>query len=74
MQHDIRQPRNPGQPFAIIQIARDRDDTHGTKCITLQTVSYQRVDAILLSKQLDSAPCYVAATNDEQSFHAVIMR
>ena len=74
MQHDIRQPGYPRQPWSTVKITRDRDDARGTELIMPCTVSYQRVDAVLFSKEPDSAPCDVAATNDEQSFHALIMR
>ena len=50
------------------------DDTLGAQYIALRVVSYQRVDAIILAEQRNGAPCDVAATNDEQSFHALIMR
>ncbi len=49
MQHNIRQPCDARQAFAIIQIARKRNDTQGAQAVALRMIPCQCIGAISLA-------------------------
>jgi hypothetical protein len=74
MQYNICQTANSSQLFGIIKVTRYRHNAQRTQCLALCVISQQCKNAVMLQEQGNSAPRDIAATDDEQSFHGLIMR
>ncbi len=74
MQHHISQPGKALQAFAVVEISDDRYRTQRPEFPGLRRIPDQGKDLISSNEKGDGATRDVTAADDEQSFHAVIMR
>jgi hypothetical protein len=69
MQHLVGQTGDTREADTIIQIADNRHSTQTSKISAVSRIAHQCIHAVSACEQGDGTQCYVAAADNQYSFH-----